>query len=509
MSANKILPLTTLADIAQQARDRGKSVVLCHGAFDLMHAGHIKHLQSAAREGDMLIVTVTADAFINKGPGRPVFNENLRAETLAALSCVHYVGIIHDSTGIDVIEAIKPNAYVKGSDYRHAGDDVTGNIKRERKAVEAGGGKLVLTDDITFSSSKLLNEHFGIFSDHTRDFLRGFREQYTDTDIHGMINAVVGLKVLILGDAIVDEYHYTSSLGQSGKGNVLAVKYESAEQFAGGSLAVANHVSNFVDKASLATVLGGTENHEAFIRSKLNSNISASLFYRDDGPTVLKRRYVDVDMAKLFEVYYFNEQPIPMSTSLAVCDWLEQHLAEFDAVIVADFGNGCIVPEMREILAQKARYLAVNTQINSGNRGYHVINHYPRADFISLNEPELRLAAHDRHSSLEKLAFSVAESIGARQVAVTRGTRGVFVCDMQNDGCVSVPALSTKVVDRVGAGDTFLSLASLCLAASLPTDVAAFVGSAAAALDVQVVCNREAISKIKLLKYISTLLKWA
>lgn len=508
MTTEKILPLGELAKISSQARGAGKTVVLCHGAFDLMHAGHIRHLQVAAREGDILIVTVTADKFVNKGPGRPVFNENLRAESLAALDCVTWVGVNPDITAINVIETIRPHAYVKGSDYRQVADDITGNITREQQAAEACGGRMVFTNEITFSSSKLLNEHFGIFSNQTREFLRSFRQRYTDSDLIGMLRSLRDLKVLVIGDAIVDEYHYTASLGQSGKGNILAVKYESAEQFAGGSMAVANHVANFSGQTSLLTVLGERDSHEEFIRSKLSDDVCATFFYRQDGPTIVKRRFVDVDMAKLFEVYFFNERALMEATSAQLCAWLDAHLKDFNAVIVADFGNGMIGPEIRQVLVEKARYLAVNTQTNSGNRGYHVITHYPRADFVSLNEPELRMAAHDRHASLENLAFEVARSVGAGHIAITRGTRGVLMCDVTNKDCFQIPALSTKVVDRIGAGDAFLSLAGLSLAGGFPAEVAAFTGSAAAALDVQIVCNREAINSTQLYKYITTLLKW-
>ena len=150
---------------------------------------------------------------------------------------------------------------------------------------------------------------------------------------------------------------------------------------------------------------------------------------------------------------------------------------------------------------------SVNTQINSGNRGYHVINHYPRADFISLNGPELRLAAHNRYDSLEGLAKKIAENLDAKYIAVTLGRQGAFLLDRKVNTTHTTPVLSTKVLDRVGAGDAFLSLSSLCLGTGMPPEIGLFVGSAAAALDVQIVCNREPISPVNLYKYITTLLK--
>lgn len=507
MVIQKIRDLESLSSTSQKLRLEGKRVVLCHGTFDLMHTGHIRYLQRAKKEGDILLVTVTADDFVNKGPGRPVFSEQLRAENLAALECVDYVAISYAATAIDLLENLRPNLYVKGEEYRNLEDDVTGNIAREKEAVEKHGGEIFFTDEITFSSSSLLNEHFGVFPPETRDFLENLGEKWSDKKIFAMIDSLADLKVLVVGDAIIDQYHYVSSLGQTGKGNVLAVQYNSDEQFAGGSLAVANHVSQFVKNVTLLTGLGDFDSHEEFIRSKLKKNVEPIFTYFKGAPTVAKRRFVDADLAKLFEVYFIQDNPNFIDGGEKAMGWLEENLAHYDVVIVADFGNGFISNEMVKILSEKAPYLAVNTQINSGNRGFHVIDRYARADFVSLNEPELRLAAHNRHDTLEEVCANVSKKLGAQFFAVTRGTKGVVLHDAGTGSFHRVPALSSRVIDRIGAGDAFLSLSALCLAGGLGAEVAAFVGSVAAAMDVQIVCNREPIDFVGLKKYVSTLLK--
>lgn len=507
MTTQKLLSLPELAKRSRQLHEQGKRVVLCHGTFDLMHTGHIRYLQRAKQEGDVLLVTVTADAYVNKGPGRPVFNEHLRAENLAALACVDFVAINHAATAVEAINEIRPGVYAKGSDYQSHGDDVTGNITREQAAVEAHGGRVYYTDEITFSSSNLLNEHFNIFPPDTKEFLGAFRSRWSGKEVNRLISSLCNLKVLIVGDAIIDQYHYTAPLGQTGKGNIFAVRYDSEEQFAGGAIAVANHVAGFTKNVTLVTGLGSIDSHEEFIRSKLLSNVAPVFFHFQDAPTVTKRRFVDTDLAKFFEVYFFREEPVLVESEATVCRWLQQHVQEYDVVIVPDFGNGFITPDMIAVLSEKAKFMAVNTQINSGNRGYHVIHRYPRADFVSLNEPELRLAAHNRHDPLEAIAEHVGNLINAQQLAVTRGTKGVVMYDRKNRLFHNIPALSTKVVDRIGAGDAFLSLAGLCLGANLDSEIGAFVGSAAAAIDVQIVCNREPVSLVGLQKYVGTLLK--
>ena len=507
MTKNKLLTLEDLAEKAERLRQKGRRVVLCHGVFDLIHAGHIRHLQRAREQGDELFVTITSDAHVNKGPGRPVFAAELRAEMLAALSCVDCVAINHKPTAINVIESVKPAVYVKGSDYRVFEKDLTGNILHEKNAVESHGGRVHYTDEITFSSSGLINEYLGVFPRETKDYLQCLKRTYTPDGIIEKIKGLSDLRVLVLGDAIIDEYHYTAPLGQTGKGNILAVKYESEEQFAGGALAAANHLAQFSNQVTVATALGTKPSYEEFIRGKLAPSVTTQFFYVENEPTIIKRRFVDPDMAKLFEVYFFKDGQMPRKLDEEICRWVAGVVRDFDVVVVPDFGNGFITQKMVEVLTQKAKFLAVNTQVNSGNRGYHVIHRYPRADFVSLNEPELRLASHNRHDPLEQVAEQVARRVGASWIAVTRGTKGAIMTELKTSQIHHVPALSTKVVDRIGAGDCFLSMAALCLGGRLSADLAVFVASVAAALDVQIVCNREPIQPASLFRYITTLLK--
>jgi rfaE bifunctional protein nucleotidyltransferase chain/domain len=155
----KIINLEKLDHFLKQYRKVGKKVVLCHGVFDLLHIGHIKHFEEAKNFGDILVVSLTPDIYVNKGPGRPAFNEKLRLQAVAALHMVNHVVLNLTPTAVNLIKKIKPNFYCKGPDYKNYQNDVSGEIKNEMNAIKKVGGKIVYTDDGTFSSSKLINQN--------------------------------------------------------------------------------------------------------------------------------------------------------------------------------------------------------------------------------------------------------------------------------------------------------------------------------------------------------------
>jgi rfaE bifunctional protein nucleotidyltransferase chain/domain len=155
----KILTIESLKDKLSTLRSHGKKIVHCHGCFDLMHPGHIKYFQASKKMGDILVVTVTPDQYVDKGPGRPVFDQNLRAESIAALECVDYVAINEWPTAEDTLRLLKPDIYVKGQEFKNLYDK-TGKIQKEHLVVNEIGAELRFTQEIVFSSTELLNKYF-------------------------------------------------------------------------------------------------------------------------------------------------------------------------------------------------------------------------------------------------------------------------------------------------------------------------------------------------------------
>ena len=511
MISQKITSLSELENISKKYKEAGMSIVLCHGMFDLIHLGHIRYFQQAKKEGDVLIVTFTADEFCRKGPDRPIFSEDLRAESLAALEIIDHVAMCPYPTAIEVIKIVKPNVYAKGKEYEIEGDDITKMISKERQAVELYKGKIFFTDDLVFSSSNLLNRSFDVFTPEVKEYISNFKLSYTLSEILESINKVRKSKVLVIGESIIDRYTFVTPLGPTGKGIHSSVHKKYTEDYPGGSIAVANHIGSFVDNITLFTGLGGNseaENYNSFINNNLLPNITPKIFILKEAKTIVKERFVGDDLDKFFEIYHSTDgQNVSLDENIELEEWLESNLEKFDIVVVPDYGNGFITDSMTEVISRKSKFLAINTQINSGNRGYHVVNRYNSANFITLNEPELRLARHNREESIDDLSKITAKILNADVISVTQGTQGLYTYSVNQDYSFKVPALSSNVVDRVGAGDAFLSLAAICLGSGISAEVSAFLGATAAAIDVQIVGNRATINKIDLVKYITSLLK--
>jgi rfaE bifunctional protein nucleotidyltransferase chain/domain len=155
----KVITIEEIAAKIKALKAKGRKIVLCHGCFDLMHPGHIKYFQAARKMGDCLVVTVTPDIYVDKGPGRPVFDQNLRADSIAALECVDFVGINAWPTAEETLRLLRPDYYVKGQEFEKA-EDRTGKLQKEREVLKEVGAEMRFTNEIVFSSTALLNNYW-------------------------------------------------------------------------------------------------------------------------------------------------------------------------------------------------------------------------------------------------------------------------------------------------------------------------------------------------------------
>jgi rfaE bifunctional protein kinase chain/domain/rfaE bifunctional protein nucleotidyltransferase chain/domain len=504
---DKIKTIEELGLLAGAARAEGKTVALCHGVFDLVHLGHVRHIQAARGEADVVIVTITADNFVNKGPGRPIFPENMRAEMLAALGTVDWVGINPTATAEPVIEAVRPDVYVKGSDYEHPEEDVTGKISTEREAVESYGGRIMFTRDVTFSSSALMNRYLDIYDPPLRDYLHKIRSEGGADRLLRLIDKVQNMKVVLVGDTIIDEYQYVTALGKASKENIVATLFKNREQFAGGVIAAANHVASFCKSVEIVTTLGD-DYPEAFLRANIRPNVTLTPIRVENRPTTRKLRYVELGyLHKLFEVYTMDDTPVSDAQRAEIDGITAERIGEADVVIVTDFGHGMIASSTIETLLAKSRFLAVNAQSNSGNYGYNLITRYPRADYICIDAPEARLAASDKFSDIASvIEHGLHSKIDCDKMIITHGSNGCYPFSSKT-GVARVPAFTKTVVDTVGAGDAFLSITAPLVAAGGDIEDVAFIGNAAGAIKVGIVGHRRSVEKVPLVKFVTALLK--
>ena len=506
MGNGKIVSLDELAAVLKEQRAQRRRIVHCHGVFDLLHVGHVRHFQQARKLGDLLVVTLTPDRFVNKGVGRPAFGEGLRAEFIAALDCVDYVAVNLWPTAVETIRLLRPQVFAKGSEFRGL-DDTLGHVSKEEEAVRAVGGAMAFTDDLTFSSSALINQYLSQFPDQARQFLDDFARRYSADDVLRPLRAAAELRVLVVGETIIDEYAYCEAMGKSGKEPVLATRFVETQRYGGGVLACANHLAAFCASVDMLTFLGEGGDEEAFVRGGCRPNVTPLCIYKPDSPTIVKKRYVEKYLGqKLFEIYSMNDAPLAGETEDELCRTLHEILPRYDVVVVADYGHGLLGPRAIELLCREAPLLCVNTQSNAGNHGFNMISKYARADYVCLAEREFALETRNQRLSHQAMLRHVAERLQCQRLLMTQGKYGslFYTAPRQFD---HVPALATQVVDRVGAGDAVLSLTSLCVALNAPAEVVAFIGNIAGAEAVTIMGNQRSLERIPLFRHVECLLK--
>lgn len=502
----KIKKLSELIKICSDQKSRRKKVVLCHGVFDLLHLGHIKHFQKARNFGDILIVSITSSKFVNKIPGRPFFSDIQRQEALQSIQYIDYVFCNKDYTPINLIKKIKPNFYCKGPDYKDNSKDLTGNIKKEINAVKSINGKIVITDDLTFSSSQLINEFSNEFNSEQKKFLSKIKKITTFELIEKSFKKLENIKTLIIGESIVDEYIFCEGLGKSGKESVLSLRERRSEKYLGGILSMAQNSSSFAKKITALSYLGEDKVLNSFIKKKLNKKIKFNYVYKNNAPTILKKRLLDVvDNRKLIGIYNLNDDFLSKDEERAFLNKIKKEIKKSDLVIVADFGHGLITKKIAKYINGIPKYTSLNAQINASNSGFHTLENYKNINTIVINASELRHEMRQRDGNIVELGKTLQNRMKSEKIIITQGQSGAVLIAKKK--YIIAPAFSNELVDKIGAGDTLLVLISLCLKAGFQDEVAIFVASVAAGMSTARFANSQTIDKNELLNRIKYYLK--
>jgi cytidyltransferase-like protein len=467
-AARKIVPIDGLAAVRAQHPD--KTIVLCHGAFDLVHMGHLIHFEDARALGDILVVTITADRYITKK--RAVsFSEEYRARQVAALEIVDYVAIVEEPSAVTPIERLRPDVYVKGPEYAALVLDKTANIFREKALVEQFGGRIHFTSGATFSSTKLA--HFLLAAPEASQgdpLLSNDRVLFRDLSalgftleqLKGFLAGASRLRVCVIGETIIDEWVDVTLTNLSLKSRCVAGLETARARQIGGAGAVALHLATFVSQVDCCTNA---------LSDPMPANVAVTTL---SDRSLVKTRFVDRDTG--FRLFESKTQDVsnPDSSKLPNFD-------DYDVVLLADFGHGLIDPALvnARIAGRRRAFVAGMAQVNSTNYGYNLATKFAGLDYCSVNRTEAELCLRERGLPLAQLLDRMAELLSVPVLSVTDGDNGAMV---RAHGTVfAIPPVSTTVVDTIGCGDAYFALSSLAAGLRCPPGIIALAGSIGAA----------------------------
>jgi rfaE bifunctional protein nucleotidyltransferase chain/domain len=502
MFKNKILTNSKLLRIKKSL----KKIVLCHGVFDLLHIGHIKYFEQAKKCGDILIASLTADNFVNKGSDRPFFKMSDRIAAISALQTVDFVTISNNTTAVDIIKKIKPDIYFKGSDYKNHKADFTYGIKKEIIEVRKYGGKVEYGSTKIYSSSKIINQ----ISDRSKDqkkIINKIKKKYSFDFLKNkiLLNSKK-IKILILGEMIIDHLIFCAALGKSGKEAILNLENKYEKKIVGGVGAIANHLASFVTDVKVLTYIGTHNNNIPFIKKSLKKNIKIDYFLKKNSPTIIKTKIVDISTnAKILGIYDFNDSEINDNQKKFFYSKIKKNINNYNSVIVSDYGHGLITPFVAKYLS-KQKKVSVNTQLNSANIGYHTIGKYKNVHCAVINEVELRHELKDRYSDIRTLMKRLSKLLNIKILVVTAGKQGSY--SYYKNNFFYCPAFASNVIDKIGSGDTFMAFFILTNKIfSNDIELSLFLASIATTQVLEGFANEKTVDLVTLLKSINYILK--
>jgi len=482
MVSNKLRSAAEIAALVG-CRPRARKVIMCHGTFDVVHPGHVRHLLYAKSKGDILIASLTADAHILKANFRPFVPQELRAFNLAALEAVDYVMIDPQPTPIDNIRLIEPDIFAKGYEYSKAG--LHPRTAEEKAAVEAYGGELIFTPgDIVFSSSAIIEaEPPAISTEKLMTLL--YAEQLDFDGLRGVLDRFHDLHVHVIGDTIVDTYTQCAVIGGGTKTPTMSVRFEARQDFVGGAGIVAKHLACAGTRVTFSTVLGDDVTAQ-FVKDDLAAtDIDFFPVIDPNRPTTNK----DVIVAAghhLLKVDRVDNRPIPEKILRSLVERISAVSA--DIVVFSDFRHGIFnretIPHLVAAIPKRA-FRVADTQVAS--RWGNILD-FQGFDLITPNEREARFALGDQDSVVRPLGTELYRQAHCKTLLLKLGPRGLmaFRGEPQSDEDVrsffAIDSFADSVVDAVGSGDALLAYAAPTMYLTRNAVAASILGSLSAAV---------------------------
>ncbi len=463
---------------------RDKKVIMCHGTFDIVHPGHVRHLLYAKSKGDILIASLTADAHITKANFRPFVPQELRAFNLAALEVVDYVVIDRNATPIANLGIIRPDFFAKGYEYTKAG--LPPRTAEEKAAVEAYGGEIIFTPgDIVFSSSHIIETDPPELATEKLMVLLGAEALATD-DLRIALDRLRGIRVHVVGDTIVDSYTRCSMIGSMAKTPTMSIRFQEQEAFVGGAGIVARHLIAAGADVTFSTVLGDDALGEFALNNLKEAGVRCVPVIDATRPTTNKNAIV-VGVYNLLKIDTVDNRSISDHMLDTLCVQLRETAA--DVVVFSDFRHGIFnrdtIPTLTDAIPPSA-FRVADSQVAS--RWGNILD-FKGFDLISANEREARFALGDQDSVVRPLGLELYRRAECDTLILKLGERGLMtfraIPEMDEDvrSFFALDSFANHVVDAVGSGDALLSYAAPALFVTRNAVIASVLGSLAAAVE--------------------------
>jgi len=495
-----------LKKVGNFPRDKNNIIAMCHGVFDLVHPGHIRHLSFAKQKVSKLIVSITSDINVKKAELRPYVPQMLRAENLAALEFVDFVIIDENETPIKNLKKIKPDFFIKG--YEYVKNEINLKTKEEIETLKKYGGQFLFTPgDFVLSSSKIIEDNKPNLSMiKLKSLMEG--EKIDFNDIRVAIDKFKNCDVLVIGDTIVDNYVNTSVIGNNAKTPTFSAKYINEENFIGGAAIIALHLKAAGAKVKFCSVIGN-DSLGKFVKNGLKNNKIIDFTIVDNLRPTTEKKYFISGKDRLLKVDKVENSPINPSLQDYIIKQIKNH--KKGIIIFSDFRHGVfnnqsIRPYIKAI--NKNVYKVADSQVAS--RWGNILD-FKNFDLITPNEKEARFSLADQDTSIRPLASILYDRAKCKVLILKLREKGLMTLRRKiskNDfrSFFVIDALQKNIVDTVGCGDALLAYASLGLFVSKNPLIASILGSISAAL-LSLVDGNKPIPKAEVLKKISELEK--
>ena len=444
-------------DFFKQFKKNKKKIVLCHGVFDVLHLGHLNYFKSAKYNGEILVVSVTAAKNISKGYNRPINNDIDRLTALSFIDIIDFVILDENETAENIISIIKPDFFVKGLDYKNKNDK---NLSKEKKITHKYGGKLIFTSEKLYSSSKIINSF--TIPETLKKKMNPIRSDLNQNEINELFAKFKTLKILLIGEAIEDEYIYTDYLGRPSKENVFATVSKTKTKILGGVFGTYRALKSLgIKKIDCLTPLN-KKTKSSLKKIDKELEFSNSIIFQQK-ENIIKTRFVNKShykINKLFEVYNHKTVSVEKKVKNKILSFLEKKINNYDLIMVNDYGHGLIDDDIMRRIVNTKKFLCINTQINAGNFGFNLITKYKKASFICLNKKEVQAAAGENSTDYEKILKKLKKKISCDTWCITLGSEGSLI-KHKNQKYYQLNAISNQVLDTISAGDMFYGIASI------------------------------------------------